>query len=51
MEQFFESENTYDVFMNEIRMEDEPLQFWTWKNTSVQTEGSKNPKNNEKKIK
>ncbi len=26
MEQSFENENTYDVFMNEVRMEDEPLQ-------------------------
>jgi hypothetical protein len=26
MEQSFENENTYDVFMNEVRMKDEPLQ-------------------------
>jgi hypothetical protein len=26
MEQSFENENTYDVFMNEVRMEDELLQ-------------------------
>jgi len=26
MEQYFENENTYDVFTNEVRMEDEPLQ-------------------------
>ncbi len=25
-EQSFENENTYDVFMNEVSMEDEPLQ-------------------------
>ncbi len=26
MERSFENENTYDVFMHEVRMEDEPLQ-------------------------
>jgi hypothetical protein len=25
MEKFFENENTCDIFMNEVRMEDEPL--------------------------
>jgi hypothetical protein len=43
MEQSFENENIYDVFMNEISMEDEPLQKLE-KNASVQIEGSRNPK-------
>jgi len=25
MKQSFENENTFDIFMNEVRMEDEPL--------------------------
>jgi hypothetical protein len=49
MEQSFENENTYDVFMNEVSMEDEPLQKCE-KNGSVQIEGCKNPKNNERKF-
>ncbi len=43
MEQSFENENTYDVFMNEVSMEDEPLQKLE-KNASVQIKGSRNPK-------
>jgi hypothetical protein len=31
MEQFFENENTCDVFMNEVRIEDKML-VETWKN-------------------
>lgn len=49
MEQYFEKENTYDVFTNEVRMEDEPVQELE-KIASVQTKGSRNPKNNEKKM-
>jgi hypothetical protein len=48
MEQFFENENTYVVFMNEVRMEDEPLQDF-FLNVSVQRERNKNPKTHEKK--
>jgi len=40
MERTSENENTYDVFMNEIKMEDEPLQE-PKENASVQTKGSK----------
>jgi hypothetical protein len=36
MEQSFENENTYDVSINEIRMEDEPLQE-PKENASAQT--------------
>jgi hypothetical protein len=36
--------------MNEIKMEDEPLQE-PKENASVQTKGSKNPKANEQKVK
>jgi hypothetical protein len=42
MEQSFENENTYDVFMNEIRMEVEPLQE-PEENANVQNKGSRNP--------
>ncbi len=44
MEQSFKNENTYDVFMNEVKMEAEPLKE-PKENASVQTRGSKNPKN------
>jgi hypothetical protein len=37
VEQSFENENIYDVFMNEINMEDEPLQK-LGKNASFQIE-------------
>jgi len=50
MEESFENENTYDVFMNEVSVEDEPLQKLE-KNASVQIEGSRNSKNNEEKMK
>jgi hypothetical protein len=50
MEQYFLNENTYDVFMNEVRMEDEPLKE-PKENASVQTKGSRNPKNKEEKLK
>jgi hypothetical protein len=36
--------------MNEVKMEDEPLQEIE-KNTNVQTKGSKHPKDNEEKLK
>jgi hypothetical protein len=26
MEQFFENENTHDIFINDVRMENKPLQ-------------------------
>jgi hypothetical protein len=42
MEQSSENENTYDVFMNEVRMEIEPLQK-PKKNASVQNKGNRNP--------
>jgi len=44
MEQSFKNENTYDVFMNEVKTEDEPLKE-PKENASVQTRGSRNPKN------
>jgi hypothetical protein len=50
MEQYFENEKTYVVFMNEVMMEDEPLQEFE-KNVSVQRERNKNPKTHEKQIK
>jgi hypothetical protein len=43
MEFFFENENTCDIFMNEIIMEDGPLQE-LGENASVLTKGSENPK-------
>jgi hypothetical protein len=50
MEQSFENENTYDVFINENK--DGSWAFAkTWKNASVQIEGSRNPKNNEETMK
>jgi hypothetical protein len=45
MEQSSENENTCDVFVNEIRMEDETLQELE-ENASVKIEGRKNLKNN-----
>ncbi len=50
MKQFFENENTYDIFMNEVKMKDEPLQK-PKENASVQREGSINLKIDEKIIK
>jgi hypothetical protein len=50
MKQSFENENTCDIFMNEIMMEDEAL--WEPKeNASIQEEGSKNLKINEEIMK
>jgi hypothetical protein len=46
MEQSSKNENTYNIFMNEVKMEDEPLQELE-ENANVQTKGSQNPKNNE----
>ncbi len=48
-EQSFKNENTYDISMYEVKMEDEPLQE-PEENASVQTKESKNPKNNEEKV-
>jgi hypothetical protein len=42
MEQSSENENTYDVLMNEIKMEIEPLQK-PKENASVQIKRSRNP--------
>jgi hypothetical protein len=42
MDQSSKNENTYDVFMNEVRMEVEPLQK-PKENASVQTKGNRNP--------
>jgi hypothetical protein len=50
MEQYFENENTCDIFMNEVRIEDELLLKFE-KNRSLQLEGSKNLKTNEEKMK
>ncbi len=50
MEQSSKNENTYDVFMNEVIMEDKPLKELE-KNASVQTKGSRNPKNKKEKLK
>jgi hypothetical protein len=46
MKQSFENENTFDIFMIEVRMEDEPLQE-PKENVSVQSEGNKKLKINE----
>jgi hypothetical protein len=50
MEQSLLNENTCDVFMSEVNMKDEPLQE-PKKNAIIQTEGSRNPKNNKEKMK
>ncbi len=47
---FSENENTSHVFMNEIRMKDEPLQE-PKENANVQTKGNMDLENNEKKMK
>jgi hypothetical protein len=49
-EQSFESENTCNIFMNEVKMEDEPLQK-PKENANVQIEGSRNLETNEEKTK
>jgi len=50
MEQYFLNENTCDIFMNEIRMEDELL-LELQENGSIQTKGSRNLDMNEEKMK
>ncbi len=50
MEQSSENENTCDIFMNEVKIEDELLLKFE-KNGSLQLEGSRNPKTNEEKMK
>jgi hypothetical protein len=50
LEQYSENENTFDIFMNEVRMEDEPL-IELEENGNVQIEGSRNPKTDEEKMK
>ncbi len=47
---FSKNENTCDIFMNEIKMKDEPLQE-PKENASVQTKGNRNLENNKKKMK
>jgi hypothetical protein len=49
MKQFFENKNACDIFMNDIRMEDEPL-LELEENGNVQIEGNRNPKTSEKKM-
>jgi hypothetical protein len=46
MKQSFENENTCDIFMNEVKMKNEPLQK-PKDNASVQREGSINLKIND----
>jgi hypothetical protein len=46
MEQSSKNENTCDIFMNEIRMEDEPL-LELQENESLQAKGNRNPRMNE----
>jgi hypothetical protein len=50
MEQYSKNENTCDVFMNEVKMEDEPLPK-PKKNGSFQTKGSRNFKMNDNNLK
>ncbi len=55
MEIFFENENTCDIFMNEIKMEDEPLlepeeNGSYQENESLQTKGNRIPRMNEEKM-
>jgi len=50
MEQYSENENTCDVFMNEVRIEDEML-VKVQKIVNLQTKGSKNLEKNEKNLK
>jgi hypothetical protein len=44
MKQSFENKNACDIFMNDVRMENEPL-LESKENGNVQIEGSRNPKN------
>jgi len=48
--QSFKNINTYDVFMDEIKMENEPLQELE-ENARFQTKINRNLKNNENKMK
>jgi hypothetical protein len=48
MEKFPKNENTCDIYMKEVRMEDGTLQELE-ENASVQTKGSENPKKMKKK--
>jgi hypothetical protein len=50
MEQSFENENTFDVFMSEVKIEDEML-VELEKMVNFQTKGSKNLEINEKYFK
>ncbi len=50
MEQSFKNENACDIFMNEVKMEDEPL-LEPQENGSAQTQGSRNPYMNEDQMK
>jgi hypothetical protein len=50
MEQFFKNENTRDVFMNEIKIEDELL-LELEEMRSLQTKGSTDPKKKENNLK
>jgi hypothetical protein len=50
MEQSFENENTCDVFINEVRMEDEML-LECEEMGNLQIEGNRHPKMNEKNFK
>jgi hypothetical protein len=56
MEQSSKNESTCDIFMNEVKMEDEPLlelqeNINLQGNENFQIEGSRNPKMNEEKMK
>jgi hypothetical protein len=55
MEKVFENENTCDIFMNEIKMEDEPLleaeeNGSCQENESLQTKGNRIPRMNKEKM-
>jgi hypothetical protein len=49
MKKSFENKNACDIFMNDIRMEDEPL-LELEENGSIQIERNRNPRTNEKKM-
>jgi hypothetical protein len=50
MAQPSKNKNTCDIFLNEVRMEDEPL-LEPKENGNLQIKGSRNPKMNEEKMK
>jgi len=50
MAQPSKNKNTCDIFLNEVRMEDEPL-LEPKENGNLQIKGSRNPKTNEEKMK